>query len=243
MTETGEPQAGAALDELARDPASRKRFLKMMGGGVAASSAFGILVAACGGNDDSGNGNGNGAGQAGGGTSTGMTDTDGGTSTGMQASSGDLEILNYALTLEYLEADFYRQVGDSGLFKGDQLSLLQSFGEHEQQHVETLTETIQSLGGTPAMAPKTKFPLDNAKSVAKLAATVENLGAAAYLGQAPRLESMELLAAALSIHSVEARHASTLNALVGDPYTPEGAFAKPASMDEVLAAVKPFIAS
>jgi rubrerythrin len=239
MTESGAPQAGPALDELARDPASRKRFLKMMGGGVAASSAFGILLAACGGNDNGGTG-----GQAGGGGATTDTST-GETTTGMSsgAAEGDLEILNYALTLEYLEADFYRKVGEAGLFMGAQLSLLQTFGEHEQQHVETLTQTIESLGGTPVMAPETQFPLENASAVAELAATVENLGAAAYLGQAGRIQSPELLAAALSIHTVEARHASALNALVGDSYTPEGAFAAPASMEDVLAKVKPFIAA
>ena len=75
------------------------------------------------------------------------------------------------------------------------------------------------------------------------AADVENLGAAAYLGQAGLIESKEILAAALSIHSVEGRHAAALNTLVGKTIVPDGAFAKPASMDEVLKAVKPFIAS
>ncbi len=238
MTESGEPQAGPALDELARDPASRKRFLKMMGGGVAATSAFGILLAACGGDDGGGT-----TGQAGGSTSTGSMSGDDTTTMEMEAAEGDLEILNYALTLEYLEADFYRKVAEAGLFKGAQLSLLSTFGEHEQQHVETLTGTIESLGGTPATAPETTFPLDDAKAVAELAATVENLGAAAYLGQAGRIQSPEILAAALSIHTVEARHASALNALVGAPYTPEGAFAAPATMEDVLAKVKPFIAA
>jgi hypothetical protein len=72
---------------------------------------------------------------------------------------------------------------------------------------------------------------------------VENLGASAYLGQAGNIQSKEILAAALSIHSIEARHAATLNLLVKKSPTPDGAFAKPASMSEVLAAVKPFIAA
>ena len=234
MTDTGELQAGTALGEVRRDPTSRMRFLKLMGGGVAASAAFGTLLAACGGNDEGGSG----AGQSG---STDMTSGSNTTSTGSGSASQDLEILNYALTLEYLEADFYAKVGQSGLFTGPQLSLLQTFGEHEQQHVEALTATINKLGGTPAEQPQTQFPLENATSVAKLAATVENLGAAAYLGQAARIQNMDVLAAALSIHTVEARHASVLNGLVGDPYTPQGSFAVAASMDEVLAKVKPFI--
>ena len=76
-----------------------------------------------------------------------------------------------------------------------------------------------------------------------LAATVENLGAAAYLGQAAAIQSKEILAAALAIHSVEARHAAALNELAGRTITPDGAFGKPASMAEVLPKVKPFIVS
>jgi hypothetical protein len=79
--------------------------------------------------------------------------------------------------------------------------------------------------------------------ILETAATVENLGAAAYLGQAGRISSPEVLAAALSIHTVEARHAAALNTLVGKTVVPDGAFAKPATMDEVLPQVKPFLVS
>ena len=75
-----------------------------------------------------------------------------------------------------------------------------------------------------------------------MAASVENLGAAAYLGQAPRIKSKEVLAAALSIHSIEARHAATINLVLKKSPTPTGAFATPVTMSQVLAAVKPFIA-
>lgn len=71
---------------------------------------------------------------------------------------------------------------------------------------------------------------------------MENLGAAAYLGQAGRIKSKEILAAALSIHTVEGRHAAALNQVVGRTIVPDGAFARPASMDEVLSKMKPFLA-
>jgi rubrerythrin len=100
---------------------------------------------------------------------------------------------------------------------------------------------VKKLGGTPAKKPETKFPLKSASSVLKLAATVENLGAAAYLGQAPFIKSPEVLASALAIHAVEGRHAAALNTLLGKPITPDGAFAKPADSKTVLAAVRPFI--
>jgi hypothetical protein len=216
-----EPKNRGALAELARDPASRGRFLKLLGGGAGAATAFGLFLAACGGEDDDG-----------GATTSGQT-TD-------QAMSADLEIVNYALTLEYLEADFYAKVIESGLFTGAQLNLIKIIGDHEAQHVEALEGTASQLG-TPADKLETMFDLQNANQVLTTAAEVENLGAAAYLGQAGRIQDKEILAAAISIHSVEARHASALNSLLGKSATPDGAFSKPASMDEVLPKVQPFL--
>ncbi len=220
MSET--PQTSGALAELVRDPASRKDFLKKMGGGAAGVTAFSFLVAACGGSDKK----------------SAATTTAASTAS---SDTGDLKIVNYALTLEYLEADFYSKVIASGLFKGAALSLIKIISSHEQAHVAALKSTVQKLGGTPAAKPQTKFPLKSAQSVLQLAATVENLGAAAYLGQAAKIQSKEVLAAALSIHTVEARHAAVLNTIVKKSPTPDGGFAKPASMAEVLPMVKPFI--
>ncbi len=228
----------SALKRLAEDPVSRRRFVAV--GGTGTASALALFLAACGGGNDSSSTSSS--------TSSTTTSTESTTSTAAATSGtemfgkGDLGIVNYALTLEYLEAAFYADVAKSGLFKGDQLTLLKQFGANEQAHVGALEQTAAKLGKA-AKAPKTDFPLDDAKSVAKLAATVENVGAAAYLGQAALIESEEVLAAALSIHTVEARHAAVLNMLVGDPITPDGAFAVPMSADEVLPAVKDFIVS
>jgi Ferritin-like domain len=115
-------------------------------------------------------------------------------------------------------------------------------GHYSSMHNTLLRGPVESGMGTPAAMPTGKFPIKSAAQVTSLAATVENLGAAAYLGQAGNIKSKEILAAALAIHSIEARHAATLNLLLKKSPTPDGAFAKPASMSEVLAAVKPFIA-
>ena len=220
-----------ALDQVRTDEYSRARFLKMVGG-AGAVGAMGLLLAACGDDDTDTKKT----------TSTAddKTATDTKSDDTMSGDSGDLAIVNYALTLEYLEADFYAKVIDSGLFKGADLESIKIIGDHEQQHVDALLATAKSLG-TPATKPETTFPLEDAKSVLELAATVENLGAAAYLGQAGNIKSLDILAAALAIHSVEARHAAALNTLIGKPFTPDGPFAKPADMETVLAAVKPFI--
>ena len=220
-----------ALRRIESDPASRKRFLKMVGAGGA--GALALLVAACG--DDEQMTSSNTGSNAGSGDSS--------SSTSSQFGSGDVGIAKYALTLEYLEADFYKQAAESGMLKGQALELGKQFGEHEQEHVDALEAMLKKLGEKPPAKPTGKFPLDSQDAILNLAATVENLGAAAYLGQADKIKDPEVLAAALSIHSVEARHAAALNAALGKPATPDGAFSKPASMDEVLKQVKPYIAS
>jgi rubrerythrin len=227
----------SALRELADDPSSRKRFFKMVGG-AGAVSAFGVLLAACGDDDKK--------------DSSSSTTT----SSSEDDNKSDLEIVNYALTLEYLEAAFYKQVIASGEIKDKAtIEIAKKFGETEQEHVDALKATATKLGGKPVAAPKTAFEAvikKGAKTILETAATVENLGAAAYLGQAPNIKNKDVLAAALAIHSVEARHAAALNQLVGRGFggkgglegsLPDGAFGKPMDMASVLAAAKPFIAS
>jgi rubrerythrin len=209
-----------------RDDVDRKRFLKMAGAAGAAS--FGAFVlAACGSSSKAGK------------TAAAPAST---TTTASSGPGGDLAIVNYALTLEYLETEFYAKVVQSGLFSGKTASLIRDFGNQEKTHVEALKGTVEKLGGTPAARPEGKFPINSASQVAELAYTVENLGAAAYLGQAAHIQNPEVLAAALAIHTVEARHAATLGTLVKKPVTPDGAFAVPADMSTVLAAVKPLLA-
>jgi len=165
----------------------------------------------------------------------------GGASETAKFGKGDIGILNYALTLEYLETAFYADVVKSGLFKGADLETIRKFGREEAEHVQALTAAVKQLGGKPAPEPKAEFPLKSAKAVLELAATVENLGAAAYLGQAANIQSPEVLASALAIHSVEGRHAAVLNTLLGESITPDGAFAKPADVKTVLQSVEPFL--
>ena len=222
------PAETGALSELTSDASSRKRFLRMVGG-TGAAGAFAMLVAACGGDDK----------QQGGAAQQKPAPTP----AKSQFGEGDIGILNYALTLEYLEADFYEQVAATGLFKGSQLDLIKSLRENEQEHVDALKATVDQMGASPAKPVKGKFPLDDKNKILDLAGTVENVGAAAYLGAAGEIQNKEVLGAALSIHSVEARHASAIADLLEKPITPDGAFAKPMTMDQVLKAVKPFIAS
>lgn len=164
----------------------------------------------------------------------------------MADGASDLEIVNYTLTLEYLEAAFYQQVLDSGEITDRALvETAMLIAENEQEHVDVLMQTAQQLG-EPAAEPETNFDeviAGGRDMILQTAAQVENIGAASYLGQAGNIQDKEILAAALSIHTVEGRHAAALNAVIGESFVPDGAFAVPMSMDEVLEAVQPFIAS
>jgi rubrerythrin len=237
--ETEAEVAETALRELDGDPSSRKRFLRGVGG-AGALGAFGLFVAACGDEQEEA--------QPGGARSRGPQDTD----TGEKGGS-DLEIVNFALTLEYLEADFYDQALKSGLLSGEVRELAVAFGKTEQAHVEAL-EAVASQLGEPVDPPRTDFSefLSGQEALLTALADVENVGAAAYLGAAPAIQDRELLAAALSIHSVEARHAAALNELIGRPFVgdaplagsiPDGAFASPMSMQQVRDKIQPFLAS
>jgi hypothetical protein len=241
-TESARRELGA-VEALARDDLERKKFLTMAGrriGAGAAATGLAAFIAACGSSSSSSSQSPASSGSGPSSSSTAAAGSSPSSSSGM-ADPSDLAIVNYALTLEYLESQFYAKVAKSGLFHGKTLSVLKSFGAEEEEHVVALHKVASGLG-TPATEPMGKFPLHNASQVASLAGSVENLGAAAYLGQAGNIKSKEILAAALSIHTIEARHAATLNTLLKLSPTPQGAFAKPMSMAQVLAVVKPFIA-
>lgn len=156
----------------------------------------------------------------------------------------DLDILNYALTLEHLESAAYKAALGMGVLSGRALTYFQAFGAHEAAHVDAVAATIQKLGGTPVAPAQYDFssvPTDMA-GVVKFFQGVEAVGASAYLGAAPSIQNFDVLEAALSIHAVEAEHTSALADLVApgtELFAPE-AFATPRTPDEVLAIVGPF---
>jgi hypothetical protein len=162
---------------------------------------------------------------------------------------GPIDVLNYALTLEYLEAEFYRQGNGHDLLEGKAKKYLHAIQKDEEAHVWALKDTIKKLGGDAVSAPEVDFgaAFKTKKSYLETAYTFENLGVSAYLGAAPSLfKEKDLLQAAASIFGVEARHAAILGQLAdkkaeGGVY--QGAFEMPATRDKVLRAAGPFIVS
>lgn len=159
-----------------------------------------------------------------------------------QTLKSDLDVVQFALTLEHLETVAYRTANASGILKGPVSDYFKSFGDNEQQHVNALTTVVKSLNGQPVQE-QAKYNLPNLTSqndIVSFFITLEEVGVGAYLGAAPLLQDKNLLAAALSIHNVEAQHASTLKAYANDPM-PAPAFGTPLTPDQVLKEVTPFL--
>jgi serine-rich repeat adhesion-like glycoprotein len=154
---------------------------------------------------------------------------------------GDVEILNFALTLEYLEAKFYSEAKSRAKPSGDLKGLIDLIAQDEQQHVEALEGTIKKLGGKPVAEPKFDFAYSGTSGFLKLAQTFEDTGVSAYNGAAPMIKSKEVLTAAGSIVQVEARHAAAIRLRNGAEPSP-AAFDPPLDEAQVLKAVEPFIA-
>ena len=161
-----------------------------------------------------------------------------------QSDTTDLDILNYALTLEYLESDFYKQGLSKAGLSGDAKMYAEKLGEDESAHVDALTSAIKDAGGTPVAMPKFDFggAVTGQKAFLKTAQTLEDTGVSAYNGAAPMIKATAVLASAGSIVQIEARHASLIR-LLNDKTPAPDAFDKALEQAAVLKAVKPFIAA
>jgi Ferritin-like domain len=160
----------------------------------------------------------------------------------------DLEVLNYALTLEHLEYAFYRDgVGKFDLgedpFGNAITTYAMAIRDHEGVHVKTLTGAVTNLGGTPVEEATYDFGYDSdPKKFLATAQALENTGVMAYDGAIQYLTSADLVTAAAAIAAVEARHASYLNLVNGQMPFPAG-FEQAKSKAEILEVAGPFIKS
>ena len=131
------------------------------------------------------------------------------------------DVLNFALTLEYLEYEFYDMGVKSTVIPTEDKVIFEQIRKHEESHVKFLTATITALGGTPVTKPTFDFTVKGAfdpfnvyAQFLALSQAFEDTGVRAYKGQAGNLISNnDVLTAALQIHSVEARHASQVRRL------------------------------
>jgi hypothetical protein len=159
-----------------------------------------------------------------------------------------VDVINYALTLEHIEATFYRlgleqfAVADfEGLgYQAGVRDRIVTIGDHEAQHVDALTAVVEQLGGDPVAEAEYDFGYTNLEEFLATGAVLEGVGVAAYGGAAQYLVGEpELLTAALSIHGNEARHASYLAVVTSNNPFPNS-FEAPLTPDEVLEIATPF---
>lgn len=161
-----------------------------------------------------------------------------------QGGGGDVEIANFALTLEYLEAEYYTLAVNTGLLSGEALAVVTNLRDHENAHVDAIIGLLEGAGATPVAKPQFTFP-DSAfasqTAILETAATLEPVGVGAYLGCGPMIQSPEILAAAGSISVIEGEHVVAVNDLLGVVPPANTAFPEALTKDEVLAAIAPFM--
>ena len=148
----------------------------------------------------------------------------------------DVAILNFALTLEFLEAEFYTQATRGRALRGEAAQFSRVVGRHERAHVAFLRK---ALGRAAVKKPRFDFKgtTENQRQFLRTARVLEDTGVMAYAGQGPAIKTKGIVAAALSIHSVEARHAAWVRNILGIPPAPSG-FDSPKSRAQILAAVR-----
>jgi rubrerythrin len=130
------------------------------------------------------------------------------------AAKSDVAILNFALTLEYLQASFYTETERNSVVGGALARVPEQLGAVERAHVKALQDV---LGQAAVKRPSFNFrgTTEDREQFLRTAVAFEDLAVAAYKGQATEIESPGLLAAAVAIHSVEARHAAWMRYLAG----------------------------
>ncbi len=157
---------------------------------------------------------------------------------------GDADIFNFALTLEFLEREFYQRALDAGVLSGAALGVVTALRDHEAAHVDAITAALQGAGATPVAKPTFTFPPESLASqagVIQLASVLEPTGVGAYLGAAPMIQDPGLLEAAGTIAGVEGDHVVAVKNLQGIVPPANVAFEKALTKDQVLAAIAPFL--
>jgi rubrerythrin len=152
------------------------------------------------------------------------------------ASKGDVAILNFALTLEYLESAFYASALKHAGLTGELKRFATTVHEHEAAHVAALKK---ALGSAAVKRPNFDFgaTVQGSGAFANTAVKLEDTGVMAYQGQVSFIKSQDVFKAAISIHPVEARHAAWIRNLTAG-YEPAPASFNPAlTKDAVLSAV------
>lgn len=177
-----------------------------------------------------------------------------------QPFASDADVLNFALTLEFLEADLYNTIVGAGVIKNETfLKYVKMFQEHENAHAAALPAAVTAAGGTPvqkrAKYNYAAFDVSTELKAMQVLAAVEEVGVGAYQGAAGFIKDKGILTTAVAIHGVEAEHTGSLHHLLGlkptgdslasaagvDVKVLNGAVTQPIPVADVLKAVTPIL--
>ncbi|HEV2813372.1 MAG TPA: ferritin-like domain-containing protein [Solirubrobacteraceae bacterium] len=153
----------------------------------------------------------------------------------------DLGLLDYLLTLEYVQSGLYRDAIKAIALSEDVKRLASELRDQEVEHVDALRATIEEAGGRPADRVPLEFGAAIASEAAflKLANTLEDTAVSAYNGAVPRLESREFMAVFASLGQVEGRHAALVRLARDKPPAPL-AFDKASNRQDVRTAIREY---
>ncbi|KAK1232353.1 hypothetical protein PQX77_004517 [Marasmius sp. AFHP31] len=163
----------------------------------------------------------------------------------------DVDVLNFALTLEHLENTFYHEAlakfseaefenaGYSDWVRGRFTEIAQ----HEQVHVDGITAAVKGMNGAPVQPCKYKFPYEDVGDFVALGNAFETVGSSAYSGAASFVNQKPVLTVAATILAVEARHSSWISASVMDANPWSGAFEVALTPNQVFTIASAFIES
>jgi len=137
-----------------------------------------------------------------------------------QSSTGDLDVLNFLLGIENVQATLYSTALSKAKLSGRLQSLATELSSHEQQHAAALSQAITQSGGSPAAAPKASFTFADAAGFLTAAQSVEDIVVSAYNGAIAALQSPDLIGATGSIAQADARHAAAIRLQRSQPPAP-----------------------
>lgn len=154
----------------------------------------------------------------------------------------DVDILQFALTLEHLEARMYKDMLAANILTGKEKSYFETFGSQEATHVDALMKGLSAAGATPVAAQASyNFPaFTDRGDILNFAKVAEDTGVGAYQGAAALIDNKAYVAVAGSIVQVEARHATIVNILIGGKPVPD-AFTASLTVAQVLEIVNPVL--
>jgi ferritin-like protein len=136
---------------------------------------------------------------------------------------GDINVLNFALTLALIEHDLFTQGVDRAPLGGRAASLAREMASNERTHIRELRSIVGRRGGRPVAPPETDFgtAFSSQARFLEVAALAISTTVAALDGASIEMESKEVLVRIATMNQVEARQVALVRLLRGEDPAPK----------------------